>query len=161
MRKKQLRALLSACAVGLFLAGPAEMMAQTVTVRIGQGTLDQAFQQIMKTSNIQLVYNADVAARIRCRGGEFSQTDIARVLDTLLAGTQLTYEVKDGIYTITRRTAQSGPQQRGTVRGKVLDENGDPVIGAAVRVKGSTQGMATDVDGNFLLQNVKGGVKSP
>ena len=159
MRKKQLRALLSACAVGLFLAGPAEMMAQTVTVRIGQGTLDQAFQQIMKTSNIQLVYNADVAARIRCRGGEFSQTDIARVLDTLLAGTQLTYEVKDGIYTITRRTAQSGPQQRGTVRGKVLDENGDPVIGAAVRVKGSTQGMATDVDGNFLLQNVKGGGK--
>ena len=157
MRKKQLRALLSACAVGLFLAGPAEMMAQTVTVRIGQGTLDQAFQQIMKTSNIQLVYNADVAARIRCRGGEFSQTDIARVLDTLLAGTQLTYEVKDGIYTITRRTAQSGPQQRETVRGKVLDENGDPVIGAAVRVKGSTQSMATDVDGNFLLQNVKGG----
>ena len=69
MRKKQLRAFLSACAVGLFLAGPAEMMAQTVTVRIGQGTLDQAFQQIMKTSNIQLVYNADVAARIRCRGG--------------------------------------------------------------------------------------------
>ena len=107
MRKKQLRAFLSACAVGLFLAGPAEMMAQTVTVRIGQGTLDQAFQQIMKTSNIQLVYNADVAARIHCRGGEFSQTDIARVLDTLLAGTQLTYEVKDGIYTITRRTAVS------------------------------------------------------
>ena len=159
MRKKQLRAFLSACAVGLFLAGPAEMMAQTVTVRIGQGTLDQAFQQIMKTSNIQLVYNADVAARIHCRGGEFNRADIARVLDTLLAGTQLTYEVKDGIYTIVRRTAQSGPQQRGTVRGKVLDENGDPVIGAAVRVKGSTQGMATDVDGNFLLQNVKGGGK--
>lgn len=159
MRKKQLRAFLSACAVGLFLAGPAEMMAQTVTVRIGQGTLDQAFQQIMKTSNIQLVYNADVAARIHCRGGEFNRADIARVLDTLLAGTQLTYEVKDGIYTIVRRTAQSGPQQRGMVRGKVLDENGDPVIGAAVRVKDTNQGIATDVDGNFVLQNVKGGGK--
>ena len=157
MRKKQLRALLSACAVGLFLAGPAEMMAQTVTVRIGQGTLDQAFQQIMKTSNIQLVYNADVAARIRCRGGEFSQTDIARVLDTLLAGTQLTYEVKDGIYTIVRRTRQSSQRAEvGTVSGIVVDENREPVIGASVLVKGTTKGVITDLDGRFALRNVSG-----
>ena len=157
MRKKQLRAFLSACAVGLFLAGPAEMMAQTVTVRIGQGTLDQAFQQIMKTSNIQLVYNADVAARIRCRGGEFSRADIARVLDTLLAGTQLTYEVKDGIYTIVRRTRQSSQRAEvGTVSGIVVDENREPVIGASVLVKGTTKGVITDLDGRFALRNVSG-----
>ncbi|WP_321480083.1 carboxypeptidase-like regulatory domain-containing protein [uncultured Bacteroides sp.] len=38
------------------------------------------------------------------------------------------------------------------VKGQVVDaENGDPMIGAAVTVVGSTQGVVTDVDGNFAL----------
>lgn len=157
MKETYLKTLLGACAVGLFLAGPSDALAQKVTVRIEQGTLDQAFQQIMKRSDIQLVYNARVATRIHCQAAVFTDTDIARVLDALLAGTQLTYAVEDGIYTIGPRTNQAGQQQSGAaVRGKVLDENNEPVIGATIRVKGTTQGVATDVDGMFRLQNIDG-----
>lgn len=43
-------------------------------------------------------------------------------------------------------------QQGKTVKGVVLDGNGDPVIGASVVVKGSTAvGTITDLDGNFTL----------
>ncbi|MDE5982644.1 MAG: SusC/RagA family TonB-linked outer membrane protein, partial [Duncaniella sp.] len=38
-----------------------------------------------------------------------------------------------------------------TVTGSVLDEAGDPLIGATVQQKGSGNGMATDMDGNFKL----------
>lgn len=44
-----------------------------------------------------------------------------------------------------------------TVKGKVVDEEGLPVIGATVLVVGTQQGASTDVDGNFSLQNVKAG----
>ncbi|MDO5664934.1 MAG: SusC/RagA family TonB-linked outer membrane protein [Bacteroidia bacterium] len=37
------------------------------------------------------------------------------------------------------------------VRGHVADENGEPVIGASIQVKGTGQGTVTDVDGNFSL----------
>ncbi len=37
------------------------------------------------------------------------------------------------------------------VRGIVVDENGDPAIGATIQVKGTTQGTVTDIDGNFTL----------
>lgn len=37
------------------------------------------------------------------------------------------------------------------VTGTVVDENGDPVIGAAVRVVGSKAGTVTDVNGNFTV----------
>ncbi len=37
------------------------------------------------------------------------------------------------------------------VTGHVVDENGDPVIGATVLVKGTTLGTVTDFDGNFTL----------
>ncbi len=38
-----------------------------------------------------------------------------------------------------------------TVTGTVLDEAGDPLIGATVQQKGSQNGIATDIDGNFKL----------
>ena len=40
-----------------------------------------------------------------------------------------------------------------TVKGQVVDaETGDPLIGAAVTVVGTTQGSVTDVNGNFTIE---------
>ncbi|MDE5870743.1 MAG: TonB-dependent receptor [Muribaculaceae bacterium] len=39
----------------------------------------------------------------------------------------------------------------GRVRGTVTDQNGEPLIGATVMVKGTTRGTSTDFDGNFVL----------
>lgn len=43
------------------------------------------------------------------------------------------------------------------VMGTVSDTNGEPVIGASVVVKGTTNGAITDVDGHFVLSNVPQG----
>jgi TonB-linked SusC/RagA family outer membrane protein len=43
------------------------------------------------------------------------------------------------------------------VEGVVLDENGESIIGASVLVKGTSKGMVTDMDGKFVLQDVKSG----
>ena len=44
--------------------------------------------------------------------------------------------------------------QNGIVKGRIVDTNGEAVIGANVKLKGSNQGTITDVDGNFSLENV-------
>lgn len=41
-----------------------------------------------------------------------------------------------------------------TVKGTVVDPQGEPLIGASVLVKGTSNGTATDIDGNFTLNNV-------
>lgn len=41
-----------------------------------------------------------------------------------------------------------------SVKGVVVDDKGEPVIGATVMVKGSTNGTITDFDGNFILNDV-------
>lgn len=46
--------------------------------------------------------------------------------------------------------------QQLTVTGVVKDATGEPVIGASVLVKGTTNGTITDFDGNFTLTNVPG-----
>ena len=41
--------------------------------------------------------------------------------------------------------------QSGAVKGKVLDEQGEPIIGANIVEKGTTNGTITDIDGNYTL----------
>ena len=43
-------------------------------------------------------------------------------------------------------------QGRQTVRGKVIDETGEPLPGASITVKGTNTGTVTDIEGNFSLQ---------
>lgn len=53
-------------------------------------------------------------------------------------------------------SVQTVLQQGRTITGKVTDQNGDPIIGANVIVKGTSNGVITDMDGNFVLQNASG-----
>lgn len=46
--------------------------------------------------------------------------------------------------------------QEGKVNGQVLDNTGEPIIGANIIVKGQTTGTITDIDGNFSI-NAKNG----
>ena len=43
--------------------------------------------------------------------------------------------------------------QTSKVTGKVIGEDGEPVIGASIIVKGTTVGTVTDFDGNFELES--------
>lgn len=47
-------------------------------------------------------------------------------------------------------------QQNQSIAGTVLDEKGEPVIGATVMVKGSSTGAVTDIDGHFTLRATPG-----
>lgn len=43
-------------------------------------------------------------------------------------------------------------QQAKTVTGTVTDVSGEPIIGANIRIKGTTTGTITDIDGNFSIE---------
>ena len=49
----------------------------------------------------------------------------------------------------------ASPQQTGktyTIKGVVLDFNNEPIIGASVFIPGTSIGVATDLDGNYVLK---------
>lgn len=137
---------------------PAEAAAQKVNLRVEQGTtLDEAFRRIIKDSRVQLVYNTQEAAAIRCDGAHFRQQELRDVLQALLANTPLTYVEKEGIYTIVRKKAapQTEPEKtkERKLTGRVVDEQGEPLVGAAVLMKNEKQGTITDANGNFVFEH--------
>lgn len=58
---------------------------------------------------------------------------------------------------VSMQNAEAVAQQNRKVSGVVVDQNGEPIIGANVVVKGTTNGIVTDFDGNFTLTNVPEG----
>ena len=51
----------------------------------------------------------------------------------------------------------SGAFAQSKVTGKVVDASGEPIIGASVMVKGTSNGVVTDLDGNYSISNVPSG----
>ena len=54
-------------------------------------------------------------------------------------------------------SAQNTQQQKHACSGVVLDDNGEPVIGASIMIKGTSKGTITDLDGKFELAEAKKG----
>ena len=48
-------------------------------------------------------------------------------------------------------------QNNGRVTGKITSTTGEPLIGVSIIIKGTTTGTTTDLDGNFVLNNVAQG----
>lgn len=80
------------------------------------------------------------------------------ILSELSKKTGLKYKIVGRQITISRPEVES-PQQdtRKGVKatGNVKDDKGEPLIGASVLVKGTTNGTITGIDGDFTLANVK------
>ena len=69
-----------------------------------------------------------------------------------MASPQSAFADNEGIH------AAKAVQQAKKVTGKVMTATGEPVIGAAVLVKGTTNGTVTDLDGNFQINAEVGNI---
>lgn len=86
---------------------------------------------------------------------QVEDADVAQVLEKLVADTNLSYEIRNNKIYLFEKSPTTIPivaQQKKHITGIVVDQNGDPIIGANVVEKGSSNGTITDIDGNFSLQ---------
>ncbi|MBD5340630.1 MAG: SusC/RagA family TonB-linked outer membrane protein [Muribaculaceae bacterium] len=128
---------------------------RNVTVGIENGKLKTLFESIEKQSDYVFSYRDDL---IKNKHVTINLKDapVQKVLDKALAGTNLSYKiVSDKSIIITEATATAKKDEAKTsVSGTVVDQNGEPIIGGTVLVKGTQQGTSTDLEGNYTLNNV-------
>ena len=82
----------------------------------------------------------------------------------ILAGQNVTYEINGKTIVVSQRKSdpsesartQKGDEKKQRVKGNVVDEQGQPIIGASVVDKATNNGTVTDIDGNFVLDVATG-----
>ena len=134
--------------------------AQKVTMNLKQVKLEKVFSAITQQTGLTVAYSRTIVNPDRIVTVEAKNQELSKVLNDLFLGTNVNYEIgKTKIYLKEKVTAseqQTSNTNKRNISGRVVDEKGEPIIGASVMVKGAKTGTITDLDGNFSVQGKAG-----
>lgn len=129
--------------------------AQKVTLNLKNVTVQQALQAVAKQTGKNLAYSnqvVDLSSKVSIK---IANGELDYVLDKLTANTSIGYELKnDKIYLFEKKAETPAKKSKNPLKkisGKVTDDNGEPIIGATILVEGTSNGTATDVEGDYSL----------
>lgn len=159
---------LSACFISISVnhlsALPISAQHEKLSINMQDKTLEDVFTFIENHSDYVFIYHAskiDLSHKVNVN---IKDQPIKDILKDVFRGTGLTYVVKGRQIVVKKEDAPQTPavksvavlqQQKGmTVSGNIKDDTGFPLIGVNVVIKGSNQGVITDVDGNFSMEDV-------
>ena len=133
----------------------------TISVQFSNVSLSEAMSQIEKASGYSFFYDAnkvDLSVRVSLNA---SNESLREVLNTILDSTGLTYEISQNQILLYPRNSRNNSnsiadnyetqQSKKVIKGKILDASGQPIIGANIVEKGTTNGTISDMDGLFTL----------
>lgn len=165
--KKAVQALLEtkvgrlANLVGVFLvAGTLSLCAETyasqhaLTLNLKNATIREAIESIKSQSEFSFSMDVKDLNLDEKVSVSLANKSINEILAVLFNGKNVRYEINDRHIVITHTDKQSAgavQQQAKKITGKIADPNGEPIIGANVVVKGTTNGTITDGEGQFSL----------
>ena len=138
--------------VGLLQAMGTYGQVTSLTLEARNETVQQVLDKIEAQSEFSFFYNNKQVNVDRLVSINTKNQNVFSILNKLFDGTDVTYKVLDKsiILSIKENKGNTSLQEDKRVSGIVLDEKGEPVIGANVMVKGTTNGTVTDMDGKFV-----------
>lgn len=163
MKKSPRRRILVVCLLCCFSI---MIFAQQVTFKVKNVTVKTAIIKFKKATGYSFVFGSskvDTNKRISVNANNQPLRD---VISQILVGQNLDYEINGKFIVVKekqqieqktvspQRSHYNSSQIKAT--GRVTDEKGEPIIGATVKVKGSSIGTVTDLEGKFSLNTLYG-----
>lgn len=134
-----------------------------ISLSLKNVNLETALKRISRMADVKFVYNNARINTANKLNVNLVDQELDKILTQLL-GSDFTWQYVDNYIVISARPRTSVPaphmftelsvqaDQRIEIKGKVISKSGEPLIGVAVVVKGTTTGVATDINGNFTLK---------
>src|SRR5687768_11631004 len=120
-----------------------------ITVVVRNTEWSKALTAVEKASSYRFVYSSDIAPINKKVDLVVRDADLPEVMDKLLLSTSLSYKVMPDNVVVLFSKVTVAPEIR--VSGKITDENGNPLAGASIRVKGTNLGVSADSKGDFAI----------
>ncbi|WP_285009398.1 SusC/RagA family TonB-linked outer membrane protein [Pedobacter faecalis] len=133
--------------------------AQKISLSKKSAPLIGVFNDIRNQSGYDFVFTTALLESAKPVSINVKNTELKEVLDKIFENQPLTYTIEDKTVVVSKKESSLLDKviarfQAIDVRGKVVDEQNQPLAGASVTVKGKNQQTKTDAQGNFYLQNV-------
>jgi len=146
----------------LLQVGASGFAQNKITLNQKNAPLKKVLREISRQSNFDLIFVSDAVKSANPVDVNVQGESLAETLKQVFSNqTLITYTIdQQSIIVKDKKTIAKAPiQPIGIadieVRGKVLDENGQGIPGASIKVKGTEQWAVTDTDGQFMLKGIK------
>ncbi|WP_245681304.1 SusC/RagA family TonB-linked outer membrane protein [Arcticibacter eurypsychrophilus] len=116
-----------------------------------QITLNRAFTEVEKLSGITFNYNNAIVNDQKQINISRAERTVAETIQLLIKGTSLSYQLAGEKNVLIIRA-----QANGTLSGKVLDDNGEALPGASVRIIELNKSFTTDKNGSYSISVAPG-----
>lgn len=129
--------------------------AQKVTMQFRQVKLAKVFDDITRQTGLTVAYTRPTVNPDRVVTIQADNQELSEVLGRLFSGTNVTYEIGEKKIYLKEKPASDASLQKGKTRkisGIIVDEKGEPIIGASVQVKATGSGTITDLNGKFSME---------
>lgn len=137
----------------------ASVYSQQINLSVKKASLERVIKEIRKQTGYAFFYDVAYLQEAAPVSMEVNNASIEETLTKVFEGQQFTWEVLDKTILIKPVNKEKGiitkeVQPHVEVKGKVTNEKDEPLSGASVKIKGSSTGTVTDVNGNFSLKSV-------
>ncbi|UKT62655.1 SusC/RagA family TonB-linked outer membrane protein [Pedobacter mucosus] len=131
----------------------ASAYSQRINISQKNKPLAQVLKEIKRQTGYFFLYDADlIKQKSKPVTINLKNAEIAEVLAQTLKAQPFSWEIKENTILIVPITINNFKAI--DVSGKIVDENGNPMPGASVRVKGLAAIIVADSNGNFVIRNV-------
>lgn len=136
----------------MLLAGSTVIKAQQINLSLQKVPLSKAISEIRKTTKYDFAYGEELLKKANPVSINVKNADINEVLKKMFADQPISYKIADGIIILKEKpstlnnTAPS--KKKEAIRGRVVDDQGNPLAGATIQVKGT----------NFITTSSNAGV---
>lgn len=151
-RVMKLYVLLFICSIGLIQATNSYAQTALVNLEIKNRTIGDVLAEIESQTDFSFFFNNRHVDLERNVSVSAQKSDIVKVLETIFAGTNVSYSVVDKKIILSTEVKQQQVKESKKISGVVLDSKGEPIIGVNVVEKGVANGTVTDLDGKFSFE---------
>lgn len=135
----------------------APMFSQSLrfNVRFEKQSLVSVLDELKSITGYQFFYQKGILTEENRISATFTDATIDQILDKVLTAQGYQYEIEGQVILVNKipvQTEQKTGPKVFVVKGHVLDNRKEPVIGASVVIEKTTLGTSTGVDGEFSLQ---------
>lgn len=135
--------------VGAFFCLNSALLAQSLSLKMSNVSIKDVMKELKEQTGYSFVYAANDLDTKKIISVDANNLNEA--VKQILAGQDVSYEIKGKNIVVHQKRQPQKEQGNRKVTGVVKDVTGEPVIGASVQVKGTSNGTITDIDGNFSL----------
>jgi TonB-linked SusC/RagA family outer membrane protein len=131
---------------------------QKITLSEKNAPIEKVFKEIRKQTGYQFLYTTRMVENARKVTIQVKDAELEDVLNRCFKEQPFTYEIKDKTIIIKSRTEGSTPVNIShppiDIKGRLVNDKGEPVAGASVNIKGTSIRVVTNDNGEFSLTGV-------